>query len=76
MFSVDGVVIIWRERSGGGICLKLDVQVQGGGRILDVAEQGGWGALKTGQFSWTSYVYRLLQICNSNNAHIIISGHL
>ena len=35
--------------------LKLNVQDQGGGRILDVPGQGG--VLKIGQFSWTSYVY-------------------
>ena len=29
----------------------------GGGRISDVDEQEGWGVLKIGQFSWTSYVY-------------------
>ena len=37
--------------------LKLDVQGQGGGRILDVDRQEGWGVLKIVQFSWTSYVY-------------------
>ena len=30
---------------------------QGGGRILDVAGQGGRGVLKIGQFSWMSYGY-------------------
>ena len=40
------------EREGeGGVRLKFDVQDQGGGRILDVAVQGGWGVLKIGQFS-------------------------
>ena len=34
-----------------GVRLKLDVQDQGGGRILDVDGQGGWGVLKSGQFS-------------------------
>ena len=52
---------------GGAVCLKLDVQGQGSGSILDIAEQGvcvcvwageGRGVLKIGQFSWTSYVYR------------------
>ena len=43
---------------GGGGCLKLDVQGQGGGRFSDVGGQGGWGVLKIGQFSWTLYVYR------------------
>ena len=38
--------------------LKLDVQGQGGGRILDVGGQGGSVVLKIGQFLWTSYVYR------------------
>ena len=56
------LLIDWPSfREGGGIRLKLDVQGQGGGRMLDVAGQGGGGggrALKIGQFSWTSYVYR------------------
>ena len=41
----------------GGIRLKLDVKVQEGGRILEVAGRGGWGVMKIGRFSWTSYVY-------------------
>ena len=45
---------------GGGVGLKLDVQGQGGGRILEVDGQGGWEVLKIGQFSWTSYLYHLL----------------
>ena len=32
-----------------GVRLKLDVQGQGGGRILDVAGQVGWGVLKIEQ---------------------------
>ena len=47
------MVIIWR----GVVRLKLDVQGQGVGKSLDVDGQGGWGVLKIGQFSWTSYVY-------------------
>ena len=51
----------WREEWG---CLKLNVQVQGGGKILDVDGQGlagvEGGFLKVRQFSWTSYVYRPL----------------
>ena len=43
-----------------GVRLKLGVQGHGGGRIYDIARQGGWGVLKFGQFSWTSYVYRPL----------------
>ena len=30
-------------RGGLGVRFKLDVQVQEGGRILDVDGQGGWG---------------------------------
>ena len=45
---------------GGGIRLKLDVQGQVGGRILDVAGQRRVGVLKIGQFSCRSYVYHLL----------------
>ena len=49
--------IIWRAGGGGGgVRLKLDVQGQGGERILDVDRRGG-GVLKIGQFSWISYVY-------------------
>ena len=40
---------------GVGSRLKLDVQRQGDGRILDVDEEGGFS--KIGQFSWASYVY-------------------
>ena len=40
--------------------LKLDVQGQEGGRILDADGQGRWGVLKIGKFSWTSYVYHPL----------------
>ena len=40
-----------------GVHLKLDVQGQRCGRILNVGGQGGWGVLKIGQFSWLSYVY-------------------
>ena len=54
LFHFNWLVIIWK----GGICLKLDVQSQGSGRILYVTGQSGWGVLKIGQFSWTSYVYR------------------
>ena len=41
-------------------CLKLVVQGQGGGKILDADGHGGWGFLKIRQFRWTSYVYRPL----------------
>ena len=41
----------------GGVCLTLNVQGQGGRRILDVAGQGDGGFLKIEQFSWTTYVY-------------------
>ena len=41
--------------------MKLDVQYQEGGRILDVNGQGRLGVLKIGQFSWTLYVYHLLE---------------
>ena len=33
----------WRKVGGGGGCLKLDVQGQEGGKILDADEQGVWG---------------------------------
>ena len=43
------MILLWYEinfrrdegRGGGGIRLKLDVHDLGGGRILDVDEQGG-----------------------------------
>ena len=41
-----------------GVHWKLNVQGQGGGKILEVGWQEGWRVLKTGEFSWTSYVYR------------------
>ena len=41
-----------------GLRLKLDAQGQGGGKILDVDGQRGWGVLKIRQFSWKSCVYR------------------
>ena len=66
MFYFNWLVIIWREReSGGGRwgCLKLCVQGQGDGRILDIAGQGRWGIWKIGQFSWTSHVYRPWETC-------------
>ena len=48
MFPFNLLVIIWKGE--GGRRLKLDVQVQGDGRILDVAGQWGWeeGVLKIG----------------------------
>ena len=54
---MDGAEGAGGEGGVGGSCLKLDVQGQGIGRILDVDGQGGWGVLKTRQFSWTSYMY-------------------
>ena len=47
---------------GGGDCLKLDVQVQGGGKILDINGQGLREALKIRQFSWASYVHRSISV--------------
>ena len=42
---------------GAGVgSLKVDVHGQGGGKILDLDEQG-WRLLKIRQFSCTSYVY-------------------
>ena len=43
------------------IRLKLDVQGQGGGKILDVNGQRV-RVLKIRQFSWTSYVYRTFRV--------------
>ena len=45
---------------GVGVRLKLDVQRQGGGRILDVDGQRGWRVLKIAHISWTSYGYHAL----------------
>ena len=47
MFSFIWLVIIWRWRV---VHLKLDVQSQGGGRILDVAGQARWGSWKLDNF--------------------------
>ena len=54
--------IIWLsfEEEGEEDRLKLNVQGQGGGRILDVDGQGGGRFLKIRQFPWTSYVYHPL----------------
>ena len=41
------MVIIWRE---GAVCLKLDIQGQEGGKIFDVARQGGGGYWKWDNF--------------------------
>ena len=41
-----------------GVHWKLNVQGQGAGKILEVGWQEGWRVLKTGEFSWTPYVYR------------------
>ena len=43
-FSFNWLFIIWRAGGGGGgVRLKLDVQGQGGERILDVDRRGGAG---------------------------------
>ena len=52
-------LIDWLSIEKGEVHSKSDVQGQGGGRILDTDGQGGWGVLKIGQFSWTSYAYHL-----------------
>ena len=49
-------VVVW------GVRLKMDVQRQGGGGLLDVDGEVGWAVLKIGQFSWTSCVYHPLRI--------------
>ena len=38
---LGGFTVTWREWGWGRILLKLDIQGQGGGRILDVDGQGG-----------------------------------
>ena len=53
------------------IYIRLDVQGQGGGKILDVDGQGEWEALKIRQFSRTSYVYRPLGLRMLNFQGII-----
>ena len=40
--------------------MKLDAGGQGGGKILDLDGQGGWGVLKIQQFSCTSYAHHPL----------------
>ena len=50
-------IACWRGWEGGGFLLKLDVQGQRCGKILDVDGKEWWGVLKIRQFSWTSYVY-------------------
>ena len=51
------VVVPQYAEKGGGIRLKLDLQDQGVGKILDAVGQGEWRFLKIRQFLWTSYVY-------------------
>ena len=48
MCSFNSLVIIWRE---GGIRLNVDVQGQGGGRMLDVVWTRGMGGLE----NWTVF---------------------
>ena len=47
MFSFNWLAVIWR---GGRVRLKLDVQGQAGGNILDVAGQEGRGSSKLDNF--------------------------
>ena len=58
MFPFNWMIIVWRGVEEGRARLKLDVQGQGGGRILDLAWTVGVGLLKIGQFTWASYAYR------------------
>ena len=45
MFELCFLLINWLSfREGAGVGLKLDVQCQGGGRILDLEGQGGGGS--------------------------------
>ena len=55
MFSFNWLFIIWRAGGGGGggVRLKLDVQGQGGERILDVDRRGGAGG---GLENWTIFM--------------------
>ena len=46
MFPFNWLVIIWR----GGVHLELDIQGQGGGKLLDVDWQGGRGSWKLDNF--------------------------
>ena len=46
MLSSNSLVIIWR----GGFHLKLYMQGQEGGDVLDVDGQGGWGSWKLSNF--------------------------
>ena len=53
IFPFNWLVIIWRVGKGGGgkgFRLKLDVQGQGGGIILDVDAQEGGGSWKSDNF--------------------------
>ena len=43
MSTIGRFKVTWREWGWGGIPLKLDIQGQGGGRILDVDGQEGEG---------------------------------
>ena len=44
--------LLERGKEGEGVRLKLNVQGQGGGKILDIEKTVGWGVLKIRKFSW------------------------
>ena len=48
--------------------MKLDVQGHGGGRILDIDEQGGWGSWKLGNYHG-HHVYNPLMKKTRNHRH-------
>ena len=73
MFSFNWLIIIWRAE----VRLKLDVQGQGGGRILDVDGQGRWGVLKLDNFHgrhmfiilyWATFLIRKMYAQNKRRA--------
>ena len=59
-FLIDWLSFSYSETERERVRFKLNVEGQGGERILDVDGQGGWEVLKIGQILWTSYVYYLL----------------
>ena len=72
-FLLNDWLSFGEERGRGGVVrLKLDVQGRGTERILDVDGQGGWGVLKIGHFSWTSYAYHpLSDVANRKTIDIL-----
>ena len=54
-----------------GVCLKLDVQGQGGGLILDIDGQGGVGGLD----NWTIFM-GIIHVSSLKITHVYVFNNL